>query len=167
MAKSCCTLFLLCELAVPCFCCVSVANSCCNLFLLFLLYWMHWLVRRLLKPYKHVRFVYLCLCRDLTPYSMKSLSKNTHGPSRTCAVMGDRDRYVPKTDDAENPGTVLHVSNLHPHTREKDITAAFSKYGGVDHCSLVLDPHTGTLASLALTQHRGVSLLCLCDDVHT
>jgi transformer-2 protein len=56
-----------------------------------------------------------------------------------------------REEEDQNPGTVLHVANLHPHTRERDIREEFSKYGDVLECRLILDPHTGThIASLKL-----------------
>lgn len=48
-------------------------------------------------------------------------------------------------DDNVNPGTVLHIANLHPQTREWDLRALFSQFGRVVECVLVMDPHTGNL----------------------
>lgn len=59
----------------------------------------------------------------------------------------------------ENPGTILHIAGLHPHTREKDIRSEFSKLGDVIECRLVVDPHTGTSCvddSLTLQRSQGV-----------
>jgi RNA recognition motif-containing protein len=50
----------------------------------------------------------------------------------------------PKDDDegAVNPGSNLFVTGIHPRLTESDITRLFEKYGDVENCSIMLDPHT-------------------------
>lgn len=44
--------------------------------------------------------------------------------------------------DAANTGTNLFVTGIHPRLSEQDVTALFDKYGEVENCSIMLDPHT-------------------------
>lgn len=41
-----------------------------------------------------------------------------------------------------NPGTNLFVTGIHPRLTEQDVTQLFDKYGEVESCSIMLDPHT-------------------------
>lgn len=43
---------------------------------------------------------------------------------------------------AVNTGTNLFVTGIHPRLSEQDVTALFDKYGEVESCSIMLDPHT-------------------------
>jgi hypothetical protein len=48
-------------------------------------------------------------------------------------------------DDEEgaiNPGSNLFVTGIHPRLTESDICRLFEKYGDVENCSIMLDPHT-------------------------
>jgi len=44
--------------------------------------------------------------------------------------------------DAGNTGTNLFVTGIHPRLSEQDVTQLFDKYGEVESCSIMLDPHT-------------------------
>lgn len=49
------------------------------------------------------------------------------------------------TDDeegAQNTGTNLFVTGIHPRLSEADVIRLFEKYGEVENCSIMLDPHT-------------------------
>ncbi|KAI5307445.1 hypothetical protein KEM55_008258, partial [Ascosphaera atra] len=50
----------------------------------------------------------------------------------------------PKEDDegAINPGSNLFVTGIHPRLTESDVTRLFEKYGDVESCSIMVDPHT-------------------------
>lgn len=52
----------------------------------------------------------------------------------------------PLDDDEEegaiNTGSNLFVTGIHPRLTESDISRLFEKYGDVDNCSIMLDPHT-------------------------
>lgn len=45
-------------------------------------------------------------------------------------------------EGATNTGTNLFVTGIHPRLSERDVTAFFEKYGEVESCSIMLDPHT-------------------------
>lgn len=51
----------------------------------------------------------------------------------------------PKDDDddgAINPGSNLFVTGIHPRLVEEEITKMFEKYGDVEKCQIMRDPHT-------------------------
>ncbi|EHY59643.1 hypothetical protein HRR83_001084 [Exophiala dermatitidis] len=70
--------------------------------------------------------------------------------SRSPAGRGDRPPPPPsdtRMKDAEdegavNTGTNLFVTGIHPRLTEADVTRLFEKYGEVESCSIMLDPHT-------------------------
>ena len=41
-----------------------------------------------------------------------------------------------------NPGTNLFVTGIHPRLTEQDVRQLFDKYGEVESCHIMLDPHT-------------------------
>ena len=45
-------------------------------------------------------------------------------------------------DGAVNTGTNLFVTGIHPRLSEADVSRLFEKYGEVESCSIMLDPHT-------------------------
>ena len=45
-------------------------------------------------------------------------------------------------DGAINTGSNLFVTGIHPRLNEQDITRLFEKYGEVENCSIMVDPHT-------------------------
>ncbi|TGZ79918.1 RNA-binding domain-containing protein [Ascodesmis nigricans] len=44
--------------------------------------------------------------------------------------------------DAANTGTNLFVTGIHPRLTEDDVTRLFQKYGEVEKCQIMVDPHT-------------------------
>lgn len=55
------------------------------------------------------------------------------------------DSRKPVDDDEEgaiNPGSNLFVTGIHPRLTESDISRLFEKYGDVENCSIMVDPHT-------------------------
>jgi len=42
-----------------------------------------------------------------------------------------------------NPGTNLFVTGIHPRLSEADVTQLFEKYGEVEKCNIMRDPHSG------------------------
>ncbi|KAI5810068.1 hypothetical protein DFH27DRAFT_173308 [Peziza echinospora] len=44
--------------------------------------------------------------------------------------------------EARNTGTNLFVTGIHPRLTEEDVTRLFSKYGEVEKCQIMVDPHT-------------------------
>jgi len=45
-------------------------------------------------------------------------------------------------EGAVNTGTNLFVTGIHPRLTEVDVSRLFDKYGEVESCSIMLDPHT-------------------------
>ena len=41
-----------------------------------------------------------------------------------------------------NPGSNLFVTGIHPRLTEIEVTRLFEKYGDVEKCQIMLDPHT-------------------------
>lgn len=55
----------------------------------------------------------------------------------------DRDRNRDDDDDgAINPGSNLFVTGIHPKLSEAEVTKMFEKYGDVEKCQIMRDPHT-------------------------
>ena len=52
------------------------------------------------------------------------------------------DRGAPQDDGAINPGSNLFVTGIHPRLTEGEVTRLFEKYGDVEKCQIMLDPHT-------------------------
>lgn len=59
----------------------------------------------------------------------RSASKDESGPK-------DQD------DGAINPGSNLFVTGIHPRLTEGEVTRLFEKYGEVEKCQIMKDPHT-------------------------
>lgn len=45
-------------------------------------------------------------------------------------------------DGAVNPGSNLFVTGIHPKLTEDEVKRLFEKYGEVEKCQIMLDPHT-------------------------
>jgi len=45
-------------------------------------------------------------------------------------------------DGAVNPGSNLFVTGIHPKLTEAEVTRLFEKYGEVEKCQIMRDPHT-------------------------
>lgn len=45
-------------------------------------------------------------------------------------------------EGAVNTGSNLFVTGIHPRLTESDISRLFEKYGDVESCSIMVDPHT-------------------------
>jgi len=55
---------------------------------------------------------------------------------------GDRRGNGGPPDAATNTGTNLFVTGIHPRLTEDDVMRLFAKYGEVEKCQIMLDPHT-------------------------
>lgn len=55
-----------------------------------------------------------------------------------------KDASGPRDDDdgAVNPGSNLFVTGIHPKLSESEVTKMFEKYGDVEKCQIMRDPHT-------------------------
>ncbi|KAG0646920.1 putative RNA-binding [Hyphodiscus hymeniophilus] len=63
---------------------------------------------------------------------------NGHADSRPAKS----ERGPPQDDGAINPGSNLFVTGIHPRLTETEVTRLFEKYGDVEKCQIMLDPHT-------------------------
>lgn len=45
-------------------------------------------------------------------------------------------------EGAVNTGSNLFVTGIHPRLAESDVSRLFEKYGDVESCSIMVDPHT-------------------------
>jgi RNA recognition motif-containing protein len=45
-------------------------------------------------------------------------------------------------DGATNPGSNLFVTGIHPKLTEQEVTRLFEKYGEVEKCQIMRDPHS-------------------------
>jgi RNA recognition motif-containing protein len=50
-----------------------------------------------------------------------------------------RDR---EQDESRNEGSNLFVTGIHPSLTEDEVTRLFEKYGEVEQCNIMRDPHT-------------------------
>ncbi|KAH8663543.1 hypothetical protein BGZ60DRAFT_470986 [Tricladium varicosporioides] len=73
------------------------------------------------------------------PRRSASPSGNGHMDSRGPPK---NDRGAPQDDGAVNPGSNLFVTGIHPRLSEQEVTRLFEKYGDVEKCQIMLDPHT-------------------------
>jgi len=60
---------------------------------------------------------------------------NSRGPPPTSAPADDEEA-------ARNPGTNLFVTGIHPSLTEDEVSRLFEKYGNVEKCNIMRDPHT-------------------------
>ncbi|KAH8661327.1 hypothetical protein BGZ61DRAFT_300272, partial [Ilyonectria robusta] len=68
----------------------------------------------------------------------RSASPNGNPDSNMKDVSGPRD----DDDGAINPGSNLFVTGIHPKLSEGEVTKMFEKYGEVEKCQIMRDPHT-------------------------
>lgn len=45
-------------------------------------------------------------------------------------------------EESSNPGSNLFVTGIHPRLSEEEVAALFEKYGTVEKCNIMRDPHT-------------------------
>ncbi|ORY71742.1 uncharacterized protein BCR38DRAFT_480230 [Pseudomassariella vexata] len=67
----------------------------------------------------------------------RSASPNGHGDRTMKDDNSSRD-----DDGAINPGSNLFVTGIHPKLTEQEVTRLFEKYGEVEKCQIMRDPHT-------------------------
>ncbi|KLJ10181.1 hypothetical protein EMPG_09882 [Blastomyces silverae] len=72
----------------------------------------------------------------------RSMSPNGRGD---LLRVPQNDRAMKGTEDDEgsvNTGSNLFVTGIHPRLTESDVSRLFEKYGDVENCSIMVDPHT-------------------------
>ncbi|CAF9937522.1 hypothetical protein IMSHALPRED_000444 [Imshaugia aleurites] len=83
-------------------------------------------------------------------YPMKRDDNYRGGRDRSASPNGRMDSRGPpperNQDDREsgarNPGSNLFVTGIHPRLSEAEVSRLFEKYGNVEGCSIMKDPHT-------------------------
>ncbi|KAA8646975.1 hypothetical protein EYZ11_000149 [Aspergillus tanneri] len=77
------------------------------------------------------------------PRGDRTRSRSPNGRSDDRPPMDTR-KAAPDDDEegALNTGSNLFVTGIHPRLTESDISRLFEKYGDVENCSIMVDPHT-------------------------
>jgi len=73
--------------------------------------------------------------RSASPTNGRNGDADSRGPPKD-------NRGGPQDDGAVNPGSNLFVTGIHPRLSEQEVTRLFEKYGDVEKCQIMLDPHT-------------------------
>jgi len=90
--------------------------------------------------------------RSASPRPTRRIDSPRGGARRSASPSGNghidsrgppkNDRGPPQDDGAVNPGSNLFVTGIHPRLSEQEVTRLFEKYGDVEKCQIMLDPHT-------------------------
>jgi len=90
--------------------------------------------------------------RTASPRPARRNDSPRGGPRRSASPGGNghvdsrgppkNERGPPQDDGAINPGSNLFVTGIHPRLSETEVTRLFEKYGDVEKCQIMLDPHT-------------------------
>lgn len=85
--------------------------------------------------------------RSASPRASRDDGHDSHRRSASPGGNGDRimkdDNGSKDQDDgAVNPGSNLFVTGIHPKLTEGEVTRLFEKYGEVEKCQIMRDPHT-------------------------
>ncbi|KAL6715920.1 hypothetical protein ACLMJK_006881 [Lecanora helva] len=83
-------------------------------------------------------------------YSAKREDSYRGGRERSASPGGRMDSRGPPPErgnderdaNARNPGSNLFVTGIHPRLSESEVSRLFEKYGNVEGCSIMKDPHT-------------------------
>ncbi|KAL2041483.1 hypothetical protein N7G274_005865 [Stereocaulon virgatum] len=83
-------------------------------------------------------------------YPVKRDDSYRGGRDRSASPNGRIDSRGPPPDrnqeereaNARNPGSNLFVTGIHPRLSEAEVSRLFEKYGNVEGCSIMKDPHT-------------------------
>ncbi|KZF25053.1 RNA-binding domain-containing protein [Xylona heveae TC161] len=78
--------------------------------------------------------------RGDSPRRDRSASPNGRMDSR--GPPPDSRNQQERDDSARNPGSNLFVTGIHPRLSEAEVARLFEKYGDVEKCAIMLDPHT-------------------------
>ncbi|EFX01090.1 transformer-SR ribonucleoprotein [Grosmannia clavigera kw1407] len=72
----------------------------------------------------------------------RSASPGATGNDRPKDDNGSRNGGGGDDDGAVNPGSNLFVTGIHPRLSEEEVSRLFEKYGEVEKCQIMRDPHT-------------------------
>lgn len=80
------------------------------------------------------------------PHSVNTRTPSASGShmhvSRTNRISSKDDSGSKDDDGAVNPGSNLFVTGIHPRLTEAEVTRLFEKYGEVEKCQIMRDPHS-------------------------
>lgn len=80
----------------------------------------------------------------LTGMSHHNISIRTSPISNfTCSPPATQHRQDDDDPGSVNPGSNLFVTGIHPRLTEEAVTRLFEKYGNVEKCQIMRDPHSG------------------------
>ncbi|KAI9771874.1 MAG: hypothetical protein M1840_001644 [Geoglossum simile] len=77
-----------------------------------------------------------------SPRGARPRSASPNGRVDNRPPMQDNRQGDDKEASARNPGSNLFVTGIHPRLSELEVTRLFEKYGDVEKCAIMLDPHT-------------------------
>jgi len=72
----------------------------------------------------------------------RNRSRSPNGRDRVPPPPSDTRMKDVDEEGAQNTGSNLFVTGIHPRLTESDVSRLFEKYGEVENCSIMLDPHT-------------------------
>ncbi|KIV95659.1 hypothetical protein PV10_03284 [Exophiala mesophila] len=72
----------------------------------------------------------------------RNRSRSPNGRDRPPQPPVDSRMKLDDEEGATNTGSNLFVTGIHPRLTEADVSRLFEKYGEVENCSIMLDPHT-------------------------
>ncbi|PYH70090.1 RNA recognition motif domain-containing protein [Aspergillus vadensis CBS 113365] len=75
------------------------------------------------------------------PRADRTRSRSPNGRVDDRAPIDPR-KNLDDEEGAINTGSNLFVTGIHPRLTESDISRLFEKYGDVENCSIMVDPHT-------------------------
>ncbi|KAB8205519.1 hypothetical protein BDV34DRAFT_100142 [Aspergillus parasiticus] len=75
------------------------------------------------------------------PRADRARSRSPNGRADDRAPIEPR-KPLEDEEGAVNTGSNLFVTGIHPRLTESDISRLFEKYGDVENCSIMVDPHT-------------------------
>ncbi|KAI0969859.1 hypothetical protein F4678DRAFT_157152 [Xylaria arbuscula] len=71
-----------------------------------------------------------------------STRRRSASPGNAQASRAPKDDNGKDEDGSINPGSNLFVTGIHPRLTEAEVTRLFEKYGEVEKCQIMKDPHT-------------------------
>ncbi|KAJ4326344.1 hypothetical protein N0V94_000019 [Neodidymelliopsis sp. IMI 364377] len=86
--------------------------------------------------------------RDRSRSPRRDVRDNDNARARSASPNGRDSRGPPpqprdrEADESRNEGSNLFVTGIHPSLTEDEVTRLFEKYGEVEQCNIMRDPHT-------------------------
>lgn len=81
--------------------------------------------------------------RSASPHSRERMdSRGPHADSRNAGGLAPPTDGDADDEAARNEGSNLFVTGIHPRLSEEEVTRLFEKYGEVETCNIMRDPHT-------------------------